>query len=444
MSPAVDHMSGSTSILNPQDDSSIGHLTLKVSDDQAMKYFEKGIERESHGSMTEAVEYYRKAFKLNENIDKLYRTHKVPHVVLKLKESGGKNTAVKVDEEKVKQINVDKLLDSFEQLNIATEYGESDEDETKEVESSPLLQLPNDIWVSILEVLLITHPESWFNYSITCKKNAFLGLKSSLLWRRLAKMIYPYQRYEENLMFQNSLMVINNDLPIPLDQDLIVPQYDHSWKKMITSRPFIKFLGCYISVVNYYSEGGRREFTNSWSNPVRLITYYRYLRFYPDGTCIKVLSHLEPNMVVPLFLRKNKSITPHYDSVPINSATPVSAQASAAVAAAAESAAIGSRKDSQKIYRGTWTITSEGEVHVSIFEGSVPGYDFHYFFQLKSLGPIFKYNKLSWIRYYTTTKEIDEATGERDISELPLKNEKAFLFLRVRRYHEDTLSVIKG
>lgn len=429
-------MSGSTSILDSKDsfDTNVGGSS-SGSSSEAIKLFERAMEKESHGLMSEAVELYRKAFKLNDQVDLLYRSHKVPHAVKKLELTRGKNSTVKVDEEIVKQINVNELLDSFEQLDIAYEK----EDENGEAnEASPLLNLPNDIWISILEILLISHPESWFNYSITCKKNAFLGFRSSILWMKLCNLVFPQQIYEENQLFTEGSLndIEDEDLPIPKLQELIVPQYGHSWKKMLNERPFIKFLGCYISVVNYYSEGGRAEFSNSWTNPARLITYYRYLRFYPDGSCVKVLTHLDPSSVIPSLLKRNKFLIPVYSEHQLQQQLQQqqTLQQSQSQAQSAQSHA---KSLTHQIFKGKWNITSDEELHVTITEGSVATYDFHYYFKLKSLGPIFRHNKLAWIKYYALKKEIDEATGEREISEFTLKNERPFLFLKVRRYHDE-------
>ncbi|CAH2351926.1 F-box protein Hrt3p [[Candida] railenensis] len=431
-------MSGSTSILESKEtfDTNVSGSS-SGSSNEAIKLFEQAIEKESHGLMSEAVELYRKAFKLNDQVDLLYRSHKVPHTVKKLQSTGGKNSAVKVDEEIVKQINVNELLDSFEQLDIAYEK----EDENGEAnEASPLLNLPNDIWISILEILLISHPESWFNYSITCKKNAFLGFRSSILWMKLCNLVFPQQIYEENQLFTEGSLndIEDDDLPIPKSQELIVPQYSHSWKKMLNERPFIKFSGCYISVVNYYSEGGRAEFSNSWTNPARSITYYRYLRFYPDGSCIKVLTHLDPSSVIPSLSRRNRFLIPvHSEQQQQQQQQTLQAPHAQSNQSQAQAAQSHAKSSTHQIFKGKWNITSDEELHVTITEGSVPTYDFHYFFKLKSSGPIFRHNKLAWIKYFALKKEIDEATGEREISEFTLKNERPFLFSKVRRYHDE-------
>lgn len=419
-------------------------------DNEAIEIFERAIEKEAHGLMSDAVKLYREAFKLNDQVDFLYRKKKLPHHVNQLKEEGGKNTTQKVDEEKVKQINVDQLLESFSHTeaqapdpNDADTFTNEDkmtikfeklgmDDELNghiDIEPvSPLMHLTNDIWIYILEILLITSPEAWFNFSITCKKNAYLGLGSTNMWRKLCYLIYPNQNYYENQLYLENNQTTGNDvklvklsLPIPLDQLQIVPQYNMSWKYMIHNRPFLKFHGCYISVINYYSEGGKAEFSNSWSNPVRTITYYRYLRFYPDGTCVKVLSTLEPNKVIPYLLKYNslKSVRDNLNHELKNVAN--------------------QPRDKDKghsIYHGKWTLSLNNEVHVKVDEGSAPYYTFHYHFEIKPLGGIYKHNKLKWLKFYAVrkkTSENDDREGEE--ATFSLKKENAFKYLRVKSFH---------
>lgn len=412
---------------------------MKESEVKAIALFEQAIEKESHGLMSDAVVFYRQAFKLNDQVDILYRSHKVPHAIKKAEEDKGKNGGVRVDEARVKKINVDKLIQSFYDIdakapqpndesddNLTIKFANVGLDNHEEVvikPMSPLIDLPQDIWTHILEILIVQEPEAWFKYSITCKRNAYLGFGNSNIWRQLCNLVYPKQRYFENLQY---LLVLGNDvkdstLPIPKDLVTMLPQYQDSWKKLLFDRPFIKFLGCYISVINYYSEG-KNAFSSSWNNPVRTITYYRYLRFYPDGTVLKVLTALEPTKVIPYLLKHNDSISPPLDpsSQPRNAYTaPI--------------------KESHKILRGTWTISSGGEVVIIIDNGSVPYYKFFYHFQIKNLATVYKYNKLTWIKYYAVRKKMfddDDREGEQDT--FGLRNETSFKFLRVKSYTIDS------
>ncbi|KAK6464112.1 F-box protein [Scheffersomyces coipomensis] len=432
--------SGSSSVLTTDNKEPVNE-SLSERDHQAIALFEQAIEKEQSGSMQDAVGLYRQAFKLNDRVDSLYRTERVPYALKKLKEERGKNVR-RVDEDQVKKIDVDKLLASFIHHDAIPYDPNNTEDEdgmtikfvnlgieetVKQVEPvSPLINLPDDIWYHIIDIMILTTPESWFNFSITCKKHAYLGLGSSHSWRKMCNLAYNNQIYEENKLYLSSLPLgasieTRESLPIPTDLVQILPQYNNSYKHMLRERPFVKFLGCYISIVNYYIEGGRSEFSNSWANPVRSMTYYRYIRFYPDGTCVKVLTALEPNKVVPYLSKKNKNLANTILDTAVNANT-TSYQI----------------KEGQRIYHGTWTVSVEGEIHITIDNGAVPYYIFHYFYDIKPLGGIFKHNKLTWGRYYAIRKKMgpeDEREGE--VVTFPLKNEKPFKFSRVKSYKLD-------
>ncbi|XP_073315323.1 F-box protein 7-like isoform X1 [Primulina huaijiensis] len=57
-------------------------------------------------------------------------------------------------------------------------------------------------------------------------------------------------------------------------------KYDGSWKKMWLLRPRLRTDGLYVSR-NTYIRAGIAEW--KISNPVHIVCYYRYLRFYPSG-----------------------------------------------------------------------------------------------------------------------------------------------------------------
>lgn len=395
-------------------------------DRRAMELFELAMEKELHGLMSDAVRYYREAFKINDHIDRLYRQRHV-------KEEQSKKVVRKIDEEKLKKIRVDELLASFASIeanapdpNNPDHYDESHvaikfagmgldgQDVVAEVQPVlPLVHLPSEIWISILDILVTSDPLLWINFGMSCKRNAFLAFASSALWRRACYLVYPRQHYEENVG------VTTQELPVPKDPLSLLPHYGDSWKRILAERPFIKFLGCYISVVNYYSEGGRSELSQRWTNPVKTNTYYRYIRFYPDGKCVLALTTLEPTKVIGQLLRNN--------TLKCILAQPELADPSHIVPA----------KEPHKIYHGTWTISTDSEVSIRVDHGSVPYYTFYYYYKVKLLGTG-KHAKLTWDRYYAIRKktaENDDREGEQ--VDFSLKNEKPFKFLRVRSYEVD-------
>ncbi|KAG0167455.1 hypothetical protein DFQ30_006055 [Apophysomyces sp. BC1015] len=71
--------------------------------------------------------------------------------------------------------------------------------------------------------------------------------------------------------------------------------YANIWLRMFIDRPRVRYDGVYISVCQY------TRTTNSFA-PECLVTYYRYLRFFPNGAVLKYLSLEDPSKVVRLLV----------------------------------------------------------------------------------------------------------------------------------------------
>lgn len=92
----------------------------------------------------------------------------------------------------------------------------------------------------------------------------------------------------------------------PEDMPSEIPPPLTSWNQVFQAHPRIRFTGIYISTVNYQRPGVTSAFSNvSWNNPIHIVTYYRYLRFYPDGSVVSLLSTTEPVDVVPHISKEN-------------------------------------------------------------------------------------------------------------------------------------------
>jgi F-box protein 9 len=97
-------------------------------------------------------------------------------------------------------------------------------------------------------------------------------------------------------------------LPSPLNNSrLELSQKYTTYLSMFHSRPRIRFGGCYISCINYTRHGelGGAHIANWDSSPMLIVTYYRYLRFYRDGTVISLLTTAEPADVVGVLNKDN-------------------------------------------------------------------------------------------------------------------------------------------
>jgi len=58
--------------------------------------------------------------------------------------------------------------------------------------------------------------------------------------------------------------------------------------------------------VNYTRPGAASVYSSvSWNTPIHIVTYYRYLRFYPDGSVVSLLTTTEPTDVVPHISKEN-------------------------------------------------------------------------------------------------------------------------------------------
>lgn len=248
---------------------------------KCLAWYEEGAEKESHGRLKDAILCYDRAIKGYEYVERLYRK--------------------KVEfeyQQKVKERELLHVKHGLKELSLGSdeEVKEEDEDENEEgqeIEEEPepcwlLDLLSDDILVEIITILVTTDPHAHYNFSIACKKTSQLSFTSGT-YKALCKAIYPQQIYA------SSAIQLNNITPI---QEHMVANWDFNWEMMLNDRPYLKFNGVYIARVNYISEGGR--YTSLYA-PLKLVTYFRYMRFYKDGTVLKLTTVEEPKVIVPLF-----------------------------------------------------------------------------------------------------------------------------------------------
>jgi F-box protein 9 len=194
--------------------------------------------------------------------------------------------------------------------------------------------------------------------------------------------------------------------PAALTQ-LLVPTPYPTYRTLFRQRPRIRFNGCYISTVNYTRPGQALPTTSSWNSPIHIVTYFRYLRFLRDGTCISLLTTTEPADVVPYLyvehIHKNHHNLP---SAPMKDAV-----------------------------LGRWRMSGpepgseepEGTLHIEK-PGATPKYMYKMALSFGNAGRGAKNNKLVWQGYWSYNRLTD------DWAEFGLKNDRAFYFSRVKSY----------
>lgn len=302
----------------------------------------------------------------------------------------------------------------------------------------PIASLPDEILIHILQDVAMVDVGDFVRLSRVCKRFAWLVGTEDSIWRSIcldSKFGFTSMHYE----FQNGV----SWGPIPearqlLEDDpnemagrreeeayattiaLLNTAYRSSWQHMFRRRPRVRFNGCYISTVNYIRPGQQVN-SITWNSPVHIVTYYRYLRLFRDGTAITLCTVEEPSNVVHHMTKDN--LAQH------------------------KGGAMGHLSSSfmQHALRARWRLSSpadqvggeekdaasnladaEGEVFVESDGGG--NYLFRMELSMRTAGKAARNNKLSWRGFYSYNKssEVWDECG--------LKNEKPFFFSRVKSY----------
>lgn len=327
----------------------------------AIEIWEKGVFKERDGSMADAIRFYREALKVYDNVERIYRK--------KLHEEW---TLFK----KMEELKLEKGKDAVKGTD--NDNGSNNEDEESLLPCWILEMLPNDILLKIVSRVVQQSGVSWVNLSLTCSKFNELCFHTSTPFKMFKDFIYPKQVYD------NELVKLNGENTI---KELETVLWDKNYELMLKERPYIKFEGVYISVVNYLRYGSNAEGSSSLNNPVHMITYYRYYRFYEDGCVLRLLTTDEPTTVVNHFTRDNNIRSSHIC---------------------------------------TWKLYFDGETNYVSITRSNEKYTFVEKLEIKNQGRK-RFQRLKWIESTVEDKE-------GNIAPCSLKNEKPFFFSRVKSY----------
>ena len=189
---------------------------------------------------------------------------------------------------------------------------------------------------------------------------------------------------------------------------------------MFRRRPRVRFNGCYISTVNYIRPGGSTASQVSWINQVHIVTYYRYLRFFRDGSCCSLLTTAEPADVVHYLSKEYMHSHDHWHGVLPSSVMKHALRGRWRLSGDPQ----GMKEDTEEEQE------EEGIVHIET-EGVDPDkYIYKMELALKTAGRAGGAwnNKLNWKGFWSYNKLTD------DWAEFQLRNDKAFFWSRVKSY----------
>jgi F-box protein 9 len=298
--------------------------------------------------------------------------------------------------------------------------------------------MPDEILVGIFKEVAILDIASFVRLAQVCKRLAYLVGTEEQVWKRVCMgsevgfgaMHYEWQREihggplendisepaddvdEERAQIIDSMPFLSKEA---ITESLLRSAYSSSWQQMFRLRPRIRFNGCYISYVNYMRPGMASPSQVSWNSPVHIVTYYRYLRFFRDGTAISLQTTSEPAEVVHHLTKE--LLETHRDGAMAHLPSAVM----------------------QNALRGRWRMSTatdnptadlkdaEGDVLVDT-EAPYPKYIFRMELSLKAAGKGAKNNKLVWKGFWYYNKLTD------DLEEFTLRNDRAFIWSRVKSY----------
>ncbi|KAK4960219.1 hypothetical protein LTR10_003112 [Elasticomyces elasticus] len=424
----------------------------------ALEHYEHAVEKESTGQLGDSVTHYRKAFKLDSGVQEAYkRKHFPPSSFVKstatnVNPSGAAVTVPGTAHHSLHGSaaasglapTLRQLVDQFASLKIDPPPPAT---EASPAERSLLGELPEEILTQILRNVAIRDVASFGRIAQVCKRLAFLVMTEEAIWKRIAvgkEVGFAAMHYDYVCDVEGFPLEANDEIArylgahdeVPDDLSIVIPTpderamayssiteqllhvtYSSSWRQLFRSRPRIRFNGCYISTVNYTRPGASSTNTLTWGAPVHVVTYFRYLRFFRDGTAISLLTTSEPADVVHHLSKDNMHAHHRQDSL-LPSAV---------------------MKDA---LRGRWrlsgptssvvdTITgepeAEGELHIET-EGVVPKYTYRMHFAMSQAGKGARNNKLAWKGFWSHNRLTD------DCAAFTLKNDRAFYWSRVKSY----------
>ena len=424
--------------------------------ESALEHYERAVEKETQGNLGVSLSHYRRAYRLDASVDQSYKLKYFPQI-------SRPDGAVPTDppimaqasvrdspEDSEKAASTIDLVQSYMGLPILGEPAAIKGDKPP---PCPFATLPSELVLQILLEMAVQDPALFVRMALVCKRLAFHVFTESRIWKRialgkefgLASNVYNFK------VDVQGREIIHQSLDATEDKSgtsgLLLNrgsgQREEEWREIFRIHPRIRFNGVYISTVNYTRAGGASASHATWGTPVHIVTYYRYLRFFRDGTVISLLSTSEPIDVVHNLTKENMAASRNskaYHPANLNSTIGTFSNGSAAAGAPPSVYQIMKHALHGRWYLATSQVILDnnrsqkpiwaGNVHLET-EGPGPRYLYTMQLSLTSSSrsqQAVKNNKLQWKGFWSYN------LLTHDWSTFQLKNDKPFLFSRVRSY----------
>ncbi|KAN0121263.1 hypothetical protein V8E52_003851 [Russula decolorans] len=366
------------------------HSGVFRSRNDALEVYSRAVKHEQAGELDDALRLYRQAFRTDSNVDKSYHLKEkrartleaISLTATNVEENAENMAAVSIMNARSNSVipgvvhmkppssprhterQVSGLLASI-LAKFPMPLSFEPEDERALL---PLQRLPDELLVHILSYLGAAAIE---RFALVSRRARMITLDPTI-WRSFVETIYkpPQISPDETL-------------------DDILDKYSSNYRRVYIEQPRVRLDGVYIAVCHYIRHGLSE---NAWVNISHLITYHRYLRFYPNGQVISLLANEEhePQHIITM-LRPTLRM--------------------------------------KGFYIGTWKLSGLTVQVSNLLDPSNPTarYSFQMTLTLRSR-PLGRWNKLEFDEYESINLEDGEATA------LGLKNERPFWFSKVRSY----------
>ncbi|CCM01804.1 uncharacterized protein FIBRA_03871 [Fibroporia radiculosa] len=267
---------------------------------RAVELYRRAVQCEQQSKLDDALQLYRVAFRMDSNVDRAYHKLETQQDVsgsaatsasFSHRKSPSASAGPVVDEiaQAIKALDVHSRLAPVSQIGNAIVTGTlasiiagwppdltfAPEDEKEGV----LLQkLPDELLVHILRGLDTATLERF----ATVNRKARVVTLDTELWKNFVRAIYKPPQ-----------------IPDDEDMDALLHHYTADFRRLYIEQPRVRFDGVYIAVCHYIRPGLSET---AWMNVSHLVTYHRYLRFYPNGQVLSLLANEEmaPQQVIPV------------------------------------------------------------------------------------------------------------------------------------------------
>ncbi|EMD38956.1 hypothetical protein CERSUDRAFT_104245 [Gelatoporia subvermispora B] len=364
----------------------------------AIDLYRRAVQCEQQSNLDEALRLYRQAFRMDANVDRAF--HRLETQQLAASAAGHAPDSAGAPTRKHQkapsitgQDAVDAITRSIKAMDMHSSvlpdmsvtvtrslaslvktwsYDVSFEPED-EREPVPIKLLPDELLVHILRTLDVSSIE---RFAAVNRKARVVSLDTSI-WKDFVCAVYKPPQ-------------INDDESL----DDLLRNYMSDYRRLYIEHPRVRLDGVYIAVCHYIRNGLSE---NTWVHVSHLITYHRYLRFYPNGQVLSLLANEEhsPQQVIPLLKPTLRM---------------------------------------KGLFIGNWNLVGN-TLYITDLADPVqrpdgvagPRYTFQMILELRSR-PLGRWNRLDLHTYDSVDIESGEATP------LPLKHQRPFWFSKVRSY----------